>query len=288
MRKLIKRQQETTSINISDIEFDLKSRDEITKLLMGFQHIYNSPEILDKIFDILKEIIPEGTSMNNGRPGMNLWNILVLGTLRLNCNWDYDKVKEIADNHINLRQMLQHDLLDKTKYPLQTIKDNLVLFTPEILDRINQVVVETGHTAAGKQPEDELKGQCDSSVTKTDVHKPTDTNLLLDTMRKIVALIGVLCSNFEITTWRQSHKILLDIKRLFNYTRKLRKSTSKIESKKLEQEEVIKEATQDYIDLASKYIGKAKVTILDLRLLGYVPEASILEIEKYITDSLQS
>lgn len=115
MRKLIKRQQETTSINISDIEFDLKSRDEITKLLMGFQHIYNSPEILDKIFDILKEIIPEGTSMNNGRPGMNLWNILVLGTLRLNCNWDYDKVKEIADNHINLRQMLQHDLLDKTK-----------------------------------------------------------------------------------------------------------------------------------------------------------------------------
>ncbi len=30
-----------------------------------------------------------------GRPGMDLWKILILGTLRLNCNWDYDKVHEI-------------------------------------------------------------------------------------------------------------------------------------------------------------------------------------------------
>ena len=102
MRNFFKLQQENCSANISDIEFDLKSRDEITKLLIGFQHIYNMPEILNKIFDILKEIIPEGTSMDNGRPGMNLWNILVLGTLRLNCNWDYDKVKEIADNHMSV------------------------------------------------------------------------------------------------------------------------------------------------------------------------------------------
>lgn len=282
MRKSIKLQQEIWSINISDIEFDLKSRDEITKLLIGFQHIYNTPEVLNKIFDILKEIIPEGTSMKNGRPGMNLWNILVLGTLRLNCDWDYDKVKEIADNHINLRQMLQHDLLDRSKYPLQTIKDNLMLFTPEVLDKINQIVVATGHTVMGKQLEDKLKGQCDSFVVKTDVHHPTDTNLLWDAMRKIIKLIAVLCSHFEITTWRQHHKNLQDIKKLFNYTRRLNKSKSKIKSTQLDQEEAIKEAHRDYIDLASEYIKKAKMTILDLRLLGYVPEASILEIEEYI------
>jgi len=54
MRKSIKLQQEIWSINISDIEFDLKSRDEITKLLIGFQHIYNTPEVLNSIFDILR------------------------------------------------------------------------------------------------------------------------------------------------------------------------------------------------------------------------------------------
>ena len=31
------------------------------------------------------------------------------------------------------------------RYHLQTIKDNLRLFTPEILDRINQEVVSAGH-----------------------------------------------------------------------------------------------------------------------------------------------
>lgn len=282
MRKTIKLPQEIWDVNISDIEFNLKSRDEITKLLIGLQHIYNTPDVLEKIFVILKEIIPEGTSMNNGRPGMNLWNILVLGTLRLNCNWDYDKVKEIADSHIKLRQMLQHNPFDQTVYPLQTLKDNLVLFTPDMLDRINQVIVETGHVAAGKLPEDELRGQSDSSVTKTDVHHPTDANLLWDAMRKIVALITVLCDNFGITEWRQQHKILKDIKKLFNYTRKIKKSTSNIEDKKLEKEELKKEVYQDYINIASKYIGKAKMTILDLRLLGYVPESSILEIEEYI------
>ena len=157
-----------------------------------------------------------------------------------------------------------------------------MLFTPDVLDRINQIAVGLGHTIAGIQPEDELKGQCDSSVVKTDVHHPTDTSLLWDAMRKVIKLIAVLCSYFEITTWRQHHKSLQDIKKLFNYTRKLNKSTSQIESKKLEQEEVIKEAHREYIDLASKYVEKAKMTILNLRFLGYVPEASILKIEKYI------
>ncbi|MCP4110876.1 MAG: hypothetical protein GY749_35995, partial [Desulfobacteraceae bacterium] len=46
------------------------------------QHIYSDPERSGQIFDILKDIIPEGTDMNNGRPGMCLWRILVLGVLR--------------------------------------------------------------------------------------------------------------------------------------------------------------------------------------------------------------
>ena len=144
MRKSIELQQEFWNVDISDIEFNLKSRDELTKLLMGLQYIYENPGIRNKIFDILKEIVPENTSMNTGRPGMDLWKILVLGTVRLNCAWDYDKLKEIADYHINLRQMLQLDPMGKVFFPLQTLKDNLRLFTPEVLDRINQIVVETG------------------------------------------------------------------------------------------------------------------------------------------------
>ena len=42
--------------------------------------------------------------------------------------------------------MLGHsDWLEDKSYELQTIIDNIKLFTPEILDRINQEVVNAGH-----------------------------------------------------------------------------------------------------------------------------------------------
>ena len=123
MRKIIDPQLKFGEVNIAEIKFDLKSRDEIPKLLMGLQHIYCNLELRDKVFKILEEIVPKNTDPNNGRPGMLLWKILVLGTLRLNCNWDYDKVKEMADNHLTLRQMLGHGYFETDyKYSLQTIK----------------------------------------------------------------------------------------------------------------------------------------------------------------------
>jgi hypothetical protein len=70
----------------------------------------------------------------------------------LNCNWDYDKLKDIVDNHKAIRQMLGHpDFYDDYKYPIQTIEDNVRLFTPAILKKINEVVVKAGHTLDKKK-----------------------------------------------------------------------------------------------------------------------------------------
>ena len=138
-------------IDIAKIEFDLKSRDEIPKILLGLQCVYCDEKIREEVFSKLKNIIPSTTSVSNGRPGMDLWKALVLGILRLNCNWDYDKLKEIADNHFTLRLMLGHDRLDETRYPLQTIKDNTGLFTPNILKEINTIIVKAGHTLIKKK-----------------------------------------------------------------------------------------------------------------------------------------
>ena len=98
MRKIIDLQMEFWRKDIADIEFDLESRDEIPKLLMGLQHIYSTPQIRNKVFEVLRQIVPR-KNHETGRPGMDLWKILVLGTVRLNCNWDYDKVHDIANNH---------------------------------------------------------------------------------------------------------------------------------------------------------------------------------------------
>ncbi|EMS78881.1 hypothetical protein Dpo_6c00800 [Desulfotignum phosphitoxidans DSM 13687] len=34
---------------------------------------------------------------------MDLWKILVMGTIRLNCNWDYDKLQENGEQPQNIK-----------------------------------------------------------------------------------------------------------------------------------------------------------------------------------------
>jgi len=84
---------------------------------------------------------------------MMWWKILVMGSLRLNLNCDYDRLQELVNHHNTIRQMLGHGFTDDDKtYSLQTLKDNIQLFTPEILDEINQVVVRAGHQLKKKTP----------------------------------------------------------------------------------------------------------------------------------------
>lgn len=146
MRKIFEPQMTFGQTPIDQIKIDMRARDEIPKLLLGLQHIYCDQGIRQKVFDLLKNIIPENTNAKNGRPGMDLWKILVMGVIRLNCNWDYDKLQEMVNNHKTIRQMLGHGMMDNdVTYPLQTLKDNVRLLTPDILDEINTLVVQEGH-----------------------------------------------------------------------------------------------------------------------------------------------
>lgn len=152
MRKVKEEQLKIGEVPISEIEFNPKSRDNIPKLLKGLKHIYCTPELREEVFEILETVIPDNIDQNNGRPGMEMWKILVLGTLRVNCDWSYDRLQEMANNHMTLRQMLGHGVFNTTdKYHLQTLIDNVSLLTPEILDKINQVVIKAGHKLVKKK-----------------------------------------------------------------------------------------------------------------------------------------
>jgi len=282
MRKIIEPQMRLGAVPIPKIVIDLKSRDEIPQLLLGLQHIYRTPETRKAVFKILEDIVPDGTSAARGRRGMDLWQILVLGTLRLNCNWDYDKLREVANNHQTLRLMLGHGILDRTTYPLQTLRDNVRWLTPEVLDRINQVVVKAGHELVGKEKELVLKGRCDSFVVETNVHYPTDINLLFDAIRKVITLIAVLCGRFGIGGWRQSDYQLRKVKGLYRKARKLKHSTSKDEKKQEEHGELIREAHQAYVELVGSLIQKAEVTLKLLLDNHLCLKEEVLEIQRYM------
>jgi IS5 family transposase len=283
MRKIFDPQMKIGETAITSIELDPKSRDEIPKLLRGLQAIYAKPELRNQVFEALTEIIPSHVDPNNGRNGMDLWKIFVLGTLRQNGNFDYDKLHEMANNHIQLRQMLGHGTMDcNYRYSLQTLKDNISLITPEALDKINQIVVRYGHEVAGKKPEEKLKGSCDSFVTKTGVHFPTDINLLFDAIRKMISLIMQLCGNIEISDWRQGKHHIRKAKRYYRKAQQLKRSSSKNDAQKAERQRLIIAAHNEYIDLAQGYVDKTRQTLLSIQSSDIITHLKIESIKRFI------
>ena len=278
MRTVIDAQTRFGQVDIADIKLDPKSRDDIPQLLRGLQHIYTEPELRKSVFAILEEVLPDRVgaegkaSPDTGRPGMAQWTILVLGVLRLGLNTDYDRIQELANQHATIRQMLGHgDWSDPSRYELQTIKDNLRLFTPEILGRISREVVRAGHKALKKSPQEGLNARCDSFVVETDVEFPTDTNLLYEAVRKALGLCAELSGAHKLPGWRQDAHLLRKLKKAHRRIQRLKHSTSKDEQKRQAREEEIKQAHRGYLDLAGSLLGRMRGTRQELANLPAVP-----------------
>lgn len=289
MRTVIPPQLRLGQTAIADIVIDPKSRDDIPQLLRGLQYMYTEEGLRQRLFALLEEVIPEradGTGKVNsetGRPGMDQWKILVLGVLRLGLNADYDRIHELANQHRTLRQMLGHsDWLDGPDYTLQTIRDNVSLFTPALLDRINQVVVEAGHALLKNNAEAALRGRADSFVVKTHVHFPTDINLLWDAMRKTIQTCATLCDTLDLTEWRQSAYHLRRFKQSYRRIQKLKHSTSQDEAKRQAKQEQVKAAHADYLDQAEVYVQRGRATRQRLRGEYGLPTALLAELDGYL------
>ncbi len=200
MRKIIDITNRFGNVDISEIQINPKSRDEIDKTLRGLQYLFTNTEIRAEILKLLDEELLPKVSKNNGRPGMDLWKILVLGLIRQVSDLDYDKLHNLSNEHRTIRAFLGHDSWewgDTSKYELQTIKDNVKLLTPELIDKINKIVVDCGHNLLGGKKKDELHVSIDSFVIKTDVHYPTDISLLFDAIRKSIQLTANLCIRLQ-------------------------------------------------------------------------------------------
>jgi hypothetical protein len=283
MRIVENPQMKFGEVPIENIKIDLKSRDDIPPLLLGLQYIYTNLELRDKVFAILEDLVAPGTDSKNGRPGMELWKIFVFGVLRLNLNWDYDRLQQMVNNHRTIRQMVGHSSFDdEYEYKLQTLRDNVTLLTPEILARINEVVVLAGHNLVKKKDDEKLRGRCDSFVVETNVHYPTDINLLYDAMRKAIQLVTTLCTMANLTGWRQNSHNLKKIKQLFRKAQQLKRSTSKTPEKQQQREQLIIEAHQAYIDIANDFSIRVRNTIGSVDSTDFGIKAIIAEIKMHL------
>lgn len=300
MRNVQNHQATLGEQDIAKIKINMKSRDDIPVILLGLQYIYSTPEVRQQVFDVLSQMLPNSkvdsskkASSKTGRSGMDQWKILVLGSLRLGLNTDYDRIHDLANYHDLIRQMLGHGREafgegkdeNPTEYSLQSIKDNLALFTPEILDQINQIVIRAGHTLVKKRPKngqtEELHGRCDSFVLETNVHFPTDTNLLYDAVRKVIAESAQLAERYNLKGWRQYNYNIKKLKSQLRIIQKLRHSTSNDEEKKRVRAELIQQEHQTYIDMATQWIERSKQTLQQVEAIPGVMEHETLLLRQY-------
>jgi transposase, IS5 family len=290
MRQVIGPQLRLGEQDIAAIEFDPKSRDDIPQLLRGLQHIYVTPDLRARVFAILEEVVPIGlhgpAATDTGRPGMDQWKILVLGSLRLGLNIDYDRRHNTANEHLTVRRMLGHPgwaEADRDRYELQTIKDNLRLFTPAIWERINHEVVCAGHVLVKKSPDEPLQVRVDSFVVETQVHYPTDINLLWDAIRVLIRIVAGLCEDFGIAGWRQSAYRLREFKKLFRCAQQ-RKRRSRTAGAAGGGASDTQQAHRAYIEQAERLLVQLRETRCQLVLFP-VAEWVLAQIDLHLGDA---
>ena len=290
MRVVQNPQMRIGEVDIAQIKFDPRSRDDIPKILKGLQYLYLNLPLRTQIFHLLETELAPKVNKGNGRPGMELWKILVCGVVRLDLNEDYDRLHELVNHHDTLREMLGHAMYDETNYPYQTLKDNVSLFTPELLDKINQVVVGAGHDLLKKKAGAALRGRCDSFVVETDVHYPTDINLLYDALRKVITLTARWCAELEVSEWRQSRHNIRQLKRLLRAAQNKRRS--KAQSVVLQEQNAkrLRAAYEEYLAVAAHYLYKAQETLARLEQAGFGDEFAVLrklEIEGFMRHAIR-
>jgi hypothetical protein len=90
----------------------------------------------------------------------------------------------------------------------QTLRDNVALLDDELLRQINAAIAAAGRevfTKKGGAPVAALAVKVDSYVLESDVHFPTDLNLLWDAGRKCVDLIEeVRAAGHDVPGWRKA------------------------------------------------------------------------------------
>jgi len=119
-------------------------------------------------------------------------------------------------------------------------------------------------------------------VVETDVHYPTDINLLFDAMRKVILLIMALCDDSGVSEWRKGVYNLKKVKRYFRKAQQLKRSTSKDKTKRAKREQVIIDAHMAYVELAASFIDRARETISSISSTDFMANLRITEIQKYI------
>ena len=122
-------------------------------------------------------------------------------------------------------------------------------------------------------------------MVETDVHFPTDINLLYEAMRKVVMLTAELGDRYGMSDWRQHAYNVRHMKRLMRAAQNKKRSHAQSEAQQAKRQASIEKAHQAYLDVAQRYLDKARDTLQMLEQRGVESALEIalkVEIEDFM------
>ncbi len=286
MRQRFEQQMNLRTVAISDVKFPLKSRDELPPVLMALQYIFVTPALNEKVFELLENKICKGKN-KTGRKGMDLWHILVLAVVRHACGTNWDTLETWANHHELIRRVMGVHASafiedEKIEFNYQTILDNVSLIDEDLLRQINLLVVDAGHKLVKKKEEEVLKLKTDSYALETNVHFPTDLNILWDSSRKCLDIMKMLQKlSFSLKGWRKMKSIRKTLKSQFRAT------SQKVFKGRDEHQK--KQSVKEYLRQAQTLVEKVEEVIknppmvIDKEELIMVIIAQLVKYKNYVT-----
>ncbi|MGC9344009.1 MAG: ISNCY family transposase [Bacteroidales bacterium] len=278
MRIRFEQQMSLGTIPIGETKITTKKRSgPLPALCAALKEIFTTPEWNEQVFEILESKITEGKK-RTGRPGMDLWQVFVLSQVRLCLNISYDELHDLANNHTMIRQIMGVEKgfgHERYEFEYQNIVDNVGLLDDETVRELNQVIVEFGHGVFKKKEAAALCCKTDSFVVESNVHFPTDYNLLWDSARKCLDMVGKFQKKYPwIPEWRKKHDWYRQMK---NGMRAVGKACS---SGGRNKEQRIKQAVRYYLTKARALQDKLKNS--NLPLLDEMDMLILISLSRYM------
>jgi len=278
MRKAVDRQQRLDRPSVGKVSLNLRCRNETIPILRALQYIYSTPRVRDPILKSIGRDVNGKSSAKHGRPGLSYWEILVLAAARLGCNYDYDQLQDLAENHRALRQIMgigdwesEEETKREKRFEWRRIESNITLLSPETIQKINQAIVEEGHRL---EPEAAETVRGDSFVVETNIHYPTDSSLIADGLRKVLGIAVTLAGLFDLIGWRQH-------KHLYGKARRLVRKIERIAARKgNDYRKRMKKPYRELLEVAETLLTRADTLRGTVQKYGTFTSAETLALDK--------
>jgi len=279
MRERFEQQLTIGRLLIEDTEITTAKRaGSLPGLCAALKEIFITPKWNEKVFEVLEDKIFSKNN-NTGRPGMDLWQIFVLSQVRLCQNLSYDELHDLANHHTMIRQIMgieSSDEFERQRISYQNIIDNVSLLDDDSVKQLNTIIVEFGHSVFKKKEEAALRLKTDSFVVESNVHFPTDYNLLWDSARKCIDMVTKLQKRHNLLGWRKINDWRKDLK---NKMRSLGRANASGGKGKQER---VRVSTQAYLTKAKALLEKLEGDKCNFPQQDIADFVIVAELEKFM------